>query len=94
MAVEDALDEALVGSQLGAVISGGTGRIYSYIDLALAEVRPAIAVIRDVLRKGNIPVRTWLLFHDGRWRNEWLGVWEDTPAPPPWPEQHASSTRR
>jgi hypothetical protein len=36
----------------------------------------------EVLRKGNIAKRTWILFHDDIYAGEWIGVWEDTPPPP------------
>ncbi len=80
--IEDALDAQLVPARLGRTVGGGTGRRYSYIDLALVDVSRSIAVLREVLRKGNIPKRTWLLFHDDELSAEWVGMWEDTPAPP------------
>jgi hypothetical protein len=80
--VEDAVDARLVPSRLGRTIGGGTGRRYSYIDLALVDVPESIPVLRDVLRKGNIANRTWLLFHDAELAEEWVGIWDDTPAPP------------
>lgn len=80
--VEDALDARLVPSRLGRTIGGGTGRRYSYIELALVDIPKSISTLRDVLRKGNIPKRTWLLFHDAELADEWVGMWDDTPAPP------------
>jgi hypothetical protein len=48
----------------------------------LTEVERGSEVIRDVLREGNIPRRTWLLFYDCEWQREWIGMWDDTPPPP------------
>jgi hypothetical protein len=81
-AVEDALNAALTPARLGCVIGGGTGLRYSYIDLALTDVPRAAEVIRAVLREGNIPRRTWLLFYDCEWQREWIGMWDETPPPP------------
>lgn len=81
-AIEDTLDAALKPAALGCVHGGGTGRRYSYIDLALTDVDAAIDAIRDVLRGGNIHKRTWLLFCDADLCDEWVGVYDDTPEPP------------
>lgn len=80
--IEDALDAALQPAGLGAHVGGGTGRRYSYVDLALRDVDRAIPLIREVLRSGRAPRRTWLLFFDDALRDEWVGIWEDTPQPP------------
>jgi hypothetical protein len=80
--IEDALDAALVPQGLGCVVGGGTGRIYSYIDLALGDLPRAIEVIRRVLRDGQIATRTWLLFFDCELGDEWVGIWDETPPPP------------
>ena len=81
-AIEDALDAALKPAEAGAVIGGGTGLRYSYVELALADPEKGIRQVIEVLRKGNIVKRTWILFHDDTYGGEWVGVWEDTPAPP------------
>jgi hypothetical protein len=80
--IEDALNHALKADKVGCVIGGGTGLRYSYVDLALTDVVRGNEVIRHVLREGNIPRRTWLLFFDCEWKREWIGVWDETPAPP------------
>jgi hypothetical protein len=80
--IEDALENALKEARVGCVIGGGTGLRYAYIDLALTDVLQASDIIRRVLRAGNIPRRSWLLFFDCEWEREWIGIWEDTPAPP------------
>jgi hypothetical protein len=81
-AIEDALDEALREAKAGAVMGGGTGLIYSYVELALADVSRAAAIIRKILRDGNIHKRSWILFHDRSLADEWIGICDDTPPPP------------
>ena len=68
--------------QLGCTIGGGTGLRYSYIDLALTDVPRSAEIIRRVLQEGNIPKRSWLQFFDCEWRQEWIGIWDDSPPPP------------
>lgn len=85
--VEDAINAALITAKLGCVVGGGTGRMYSYIDLALTDVHAAIDALRGVLRRGNINHRSWLLFHDADLVNEWVGLYDDAPAPPPDPNK-------
>jgi len=80
--MEEALDEALCGAKSGCVTGGGTGLRYSYIDLALVDVRGAMDRIRRVLEQGGIPKRTWLLFFDEHLAQEWIGIYSDSPAPP------------
>jgi hypothetical protein len=81
-AIEDALHDALVAEKLGGAIGGGTGVRYSYVDLALLNLPRGIQVIREILQRGNIPRRTWLLFFDDELAREWIGIYDDTPAPP------------
>jgi hypothetical protein len=80
--IEDALNEILVPAQAACVIGGATGLQYSYIDLALADVDAAVPLIQSRLRAGNINHRTWLLFFDAPLAHEWIGVYDDSPAPP------------
>ena len=80
--IEDALDELLRPRGLGCQIGGGTGLRYSYVDLALTDVDSAIPAIRARLQEGRLPKRSWLLFFDDIYRDEWIGIWDDTPAPP------------
>jgi hypothetical protein len=81
-AIEDALDRALKASGAGAVVGGGTGLRYSYVDLALTDPEKGIQQVVDVLRKGNVVKRTWILFFDDIYSAEWVGIWDDSPAPP------------
>jgi hypothetical protein len=80
--IEDALDESLKAAGTGAVIGGGTGLRYSYLDLALTDVETGLPQVVQVLRKLNTVKRTWILFFDDVYRYEWIGVWDDSPPPP------------
>lgn len=80
--IEDALDAALKPAEVGGVLGGGTGLKYSYIDLALTGVDSAIPILRKVLQGGSVPRRSWLLFFDSDFQDEWAGAWSDSPPPP------------
>lgn len=79
--IEDALDALLIPAKLGCHIGGGTGLRYSYIDLALTDPERAIAVIRDRLRAGHVPLRSWIQFFDDDLGAEWVGIYDATPPP-------------
>ena len=83
--IEEALDAALRERQLGCVVGGGTGRMYSYVDLALVDVDRGAEIVQQVLRGGNIAKRTWILFFDADLESQWIGIWEGAP-PPPMPD--------
>lgn len=80
--VETAVNEALVEAGLGCVVGTGTGKKYSYLDLALTRVNAGVPVIRRQMRKAQVATRSWLLFHDAHLADEWVGVYRDTPPPP------------
>ncbi len=80
--MEDALADALARRELGAVIGGGYGQRYSYIDLALSKPDEAIETIIEVLREKNAVRESWIQFFDARYANEWVGIWEESPPPP------------
>ena len=80
--IEDALNAAIAEPQLGCVTGGGTGLRYSYIDLALVDLRAGVNAVRRVLADGGLPQRTWIQFFDARLSGEWIGVQEDSPTPP------------
>jgi hypothetical protein len=80
--IEVAVDEALADAGIGCVIGAGTGRRYSYVDVAVNDVARAQRIIRNVLREGNITKNCWVLPFDGDRDQEWIGIWDDTPAPP------------
>jgi hypothetical protein len=83
---EDALRPALVSAGLGAIVGGGSGHRYAYIDLALTELKRAAPVIRQVLRDQAATKRSWLLFCDDEYAHEWVGAYGDTPPPPAEPD--------
>ncbi len=80
--IEDALNEVLRPGGLGSAIGGGTGRRYTYIDLALRHLDHGLSEVRRVLQRLGVPERSWLLFFDAHLANEWLGVYSTTPPPP------------
>jgi hypothetical protein len=81
-AIEDALDAVLRPAGWGRQVGGGTGLRYSYIELVLKNTSAALPAIRKVLQEGNVPRRSWLLFHSCEKHSEWVGIYDDTPAPP------------
>ena len=80
--IEDAINTSLAGLDCGCVLGGGTGLMYSYIDLAVTDVQTSISEIRRILRAGNISSRAWLLFFENGLEHEWVGIWDYTPPPP------------
>ena len=80
--LEDPLAEALTRANVGGQTGGGSGILYSYIDLALTNVMQALPIIRQVLAAQGAPLRTWLLFMDTDFEYEWMGVYPETPPPP------------
>ncbi len=80
--IEDAVDAVLKPSGLGCQIGGGTGLRYSYIDLALTRLDDAIRAVCGRLRASNVPRRSWIQFYNADLKNEWVGVYADSPAPP------------
>lgn len=83
--IEDALHETLVAENLGAVLGGCTGLTFSYVELALAQPCKAVKRIGEILSAGNLPLRSWIAFHDSSLAQEWVGVYPHSP-PPPLPE--------
>ncbi|MDH3307254.1 MAG: hypothetical protein OEO77_07030 [Acidimicrobiia bacterium] len=81
--IEDALTAVLTPAGLGCVVGGGTGLRYSYIDLALTDLDGGLAAVQTCLESGRIPNRTWILFYDRVWSDEWIGIYPTTPPPPP-----------
>lgn len=80
--IEDALDDLLKPPGWGCQIGGGTGFRYGYIELALVDKASALPAIRSRLVACNVPQRSWILFHDCELRGEWIGIHDDSPAPP------------
>jgi len=83
--IEVALDNALINARLGCCIGAGTGLHYSYIDLAFMNLEKGVAIVKEVLQKGNITKKSWILFFDSELESEWIGIWDESP-PPPMPE--------
>lgn len=79
--IEEALDEALAEAGLGCVIGAGTGRRYSYVDVALFDPERGYDVIRQVLQAGRVPKRSWICRFDP-WDEKPMGVWDDSPPAP------------
>jgi len=80
--VEAELGAALIEHQLGCVVGAGTGKRYSYLDLALTDVSRSIPVIRGWMQRAIVSQRSWLMFHDAWLADEWVGIWPETPPPP------------
>jgi hypothetical protein len=81
--LEDALNETLEPTRLGCVIGGGSGRRYSYVDLALTDVATAATAIREILGHLKLPTRrAWLQFFDDSLAAEWIGMFPESPEPP------------
>ena len=80
--MEEAARHALEAQDVGCVIGGGTGLRYSYIELALTDVSRGLTAIRRAMQEGNVPRRSWILFHDASHATEWVGIYDDSPAPP------------
>lgn len=82
---EDLIDElnmALRKNKMGMVTGAGTGLKYSYIDFVISNVARGGRIIQSKLRKFKIPRNAWILFFDSEKEAQWIGVYDDTPAPP------------
>ncbi len=79
--LEDAIAAELPPSA-GRVIGNGLGVRYVYLDLALADLDAAVATVTAAARRLRVPERSWLLFCDSDWADEWIGLWDATPPPP------------
>jgi hypothetical protein len=79
--IEDAINETIRPLALGSTIGGGTGRRYSYIELALVDVDDAWLALRARLTEARLPNRTWLMFHDSYLAAQAYGLYHDTPEP-------------
>ena len=79
--IESQLNKALLCEGYGSVIGSGTGYRYQYIDLALSNFKEAIPLIQQLTVELGTPRRTWLLFFETPLKNEWIGMFEETPPP-------------
>lgn len=77
-----AIDTALRAAKLGCVVGGGSGTPNrTYIDLMLTDPDKAVPVLQQVAQLRKLPHSSWLRFYDADWRQEWVGMYNDT-APP------------
>ena len=84
--LEAQLNQALMPQRLGCAIGGGVGLRYTYIDLALLDVRAAADVIRKVFQQSTlVSPRAWIQFFDHALAAEWIALAAASGAPPmPW----------
>lgn len=80
--IQEQLQDQLKAAGRGTCTAGGTGKVYSYIDLALVRVRDAVPIIREVLHEERLSTGSWLLFFDATLKDEWIGGSDETPPPP------------
>jgi hypothetical protein len=90
IAIEEMLDHLLVPGRLGCVVGSGIGTQFMYIHLSLQNVEAALPVISRRLRESGAQRASWLLFCDTELAGEWVGIWDDSPAPH-WPSTHSSA---
>lgn len=84
LAARIALEDRL-GSELGSagtLVGNGLGLRYAYIDIALVPDSTAVEHLCRIARDAGVSRRSWLLFCDTNWADEWVGVWPDPPPPP------------
>jgi len=80
--VEEEVDRILRQAGAGAVLGGGMGLRYAYVEVVLTDVPTGAAALRQALRQASVPARTWLLFHDDELAEEWFAMGETREAPP------------
>jgi hypothetical protein len=81
--LEEELDRQLRDRQAGCVIGGGVGTGVSFIDLMISDLPAAIHILRAECNRVGVPETSWLLFLDTYWADEWVGMAENSPTPPP-----------
>jgi hypothetical protein len=79
--LEDTVDRALRKQGLGAVVGNGIGVAHSYVNLALLDPPRAVPVLREAAVACALDQRSWLLFCDADWRDEWVGLLPGAPEP-------------
>jgi hypothetical protein len=82
LALEDALNYALVPGRFGCVVAAGLGLGHVYLTLALQDLDGGIELAARTARKQGLTERAWILFCDSAWRDEWVGVHDHSPVPP------------
>ncbi len=79
--LEMELDTMLRKEGVGCVIGSGLGFNHLFVDLALTDVDRSVNALRSVVKNFDLSHSTWLLFFDSQWKNEWVGLFPDAPAP-------------
>lgn len=79
--MEEAIRATLETQELGCLIGSGAGLRYSYLELALTDLDEALKAIRETLQEGRVSRRSWVLFHDAQWTDEWFPIYEGASAP-------------
>jgi hypothetical protein len=72
MALEEALDYALVPGRLGCVVGAGVGSEHMYVFLALHNLKPALATLNRCLFSQEAGFNACLRFCDDEWAMEWV----------------------
>lgn len=81
--LEDSLDSQLRARRAGCVTGGGIGNGVSFIDLIISDLPTAVEILRAECKRIALPDESWLVFNDTYWADEWVGMSETSPAPPP-----------
>jgi hypothetical protein len=81
VALEDALNRALVPGGVGCVVGAGLGLHYGYIDLALARLDHGAQLTQRVFANSALRGPGWLLFCDSEWSHEWIALGPSGEAP-------------
>jgi hypothetical protein len=76
------LDVSLRENNLGCVVGYGSGREKFFFDLALLNINKTIPMLRKLAAEFELPEESWLLFYDSNLRDEWVGLYKTTKAPP------------
>lgn len=80
--LEYALNTVLVNAKLGCVTGGVKGTRYAYLDVCVTDVEAGLRAIKTALQASTVPEKSWILFSDRIWADEWVGVYPTTPPPP------------
>ncbi len=86
--LENLIGGALREAGLGASIGGGTGRQYSYVELALiGDLNEGLEVMASALKAVGIGRNCWVCFDEPGLELFYVPIWPDAP-PPPLPQTH------
>lgn len=75
------LNTALLASHSGCCFGTAHGLRYQYIELAITNLKQAVAVARQFLAEHKVSLNSWFLFHDDDLAAEWIGIYRETTAP-------------